>query len=118
MENKKEIERLKKFFHNNTCKDRQYYDSLIRTIWCEIRLPLGHPARSRGDEWADILEPSYTKGTDDYWPSSREMLSKRTIATLTEWMNTRTAMYDMRRGRELMHELFDDCQLVALNIIS
>lgn len=102
---------MKEWFERHTREDRCFFDGLIRLIWCEIRLPIGHAARSVGDEWADCEMCSYKKG----WTTPRQELSKKMIRELTDWMGAHSAMYDIMRGRDMMKELFNDCQLTALN---
>lgn len=109
------IRKLKASLDKKSRKNRAFYDALIRTIWCEIRLPIGHPARSVGDEWADIMLPWWNQWDKDMWTTAREQLPPSHIKLLTGWMADRTADYDITEGRRLMHDLFNDCQLCALN---
>jgi len=102
-------------FNKKTRTNRAFYDALIRLIWCEIRLPIGHPARSQGDEWADDILPWWNKWREDLTATPREKMSPSLIKFLTDWMASHTANYDARKGREQMQELFTDCQLEALN---
>lgn len=119
MEKEIDTGRLKKQLDRLSRGNRAFVDDLIRLIWCNIRLPIGHPSRDHTPEdWADIWLATYVdfkvKAYHKGYTTPREQLSERTRTLITDWMNRRTANYDVITGKKLMLDLFNDCQLTAL----
>lgn len=100
-------------------KNRRFFDSLVRHIYGDIRLPLDSPLRSTYyDDWMQTELPWWVdnrrKAYDLDSRTISEVLTERQIKALGLWMTSHTC-HGIKEGRIIMHELFNDCDLVALN---
>ena len=114
-------------FENKSRTNRIYFDNLVRQVSCEIRLPI----ERRDTTWYDVELPSYCSiknnaekdkidisgNTAIVFRTGKQMLSKREIAILSDFIFQTPQCHSLKEARERMTELFNDCQLEALNIL-
>lgn len=107
-----------------------FFDSLIRSIYCECKQPYEKRRPHERDWWLDTMLPSYrsvsSKDPDSIslgtntskmgFDTARDMLSKREQEIVQSFID-RTHVTSVRDAKEKFRELFDDCQLSALNVI-
>lgn len=112
---------------NKSRNNRIYVDNLIRQISIEIRLPLCH----RDKTWYDVELPSYCSRMNNaekdkiiisgksaiVFRTGKQILSKREIAILSDFIFQTPQCTSLKEARDRMTELFNDCQLDALNIL-
>lgn len=115
-------------FEKKSKKNRMFFDSLIRAIWCECKQPFSERMAHERDWWMDTLLPSYRSisskdtacvslGTNTSkmgFDSPRDMLSKQELAIVQAFID-RTYVASVSEAKETFRELFSDCQLSALN---
>lgn len=107
-----------------------FFDSMIRLLYCECKQPFADRKPHEHDWWLDTLLPSYRSisskdtacvslGTNTSkmgFDACRDMLSKREQAIIQAFID-RTYVASVSEAKEKFAELFNDCQLSALNEI-
>lgn len=117
-------------FEKKSAANRMFFDSLVKEIYfnCKVSDPVRRE-RERG-WWLDIQLPSYRSvlrgGGDAFrlgtrtskigFDTAAEMLSKREQKIVQEFID-RTYVTDILDAKKKFLELFNDCQLTALNDI-
>lgn len=105
------VELTRKEIDRKSRKDRMLHDHIIIEVWCRLHQP---PDRrtAMGDGW-DILHPSYRYG----WYTARQELSGRALKVIDDFVERAPYCATILEARKVMLELWNDCQLAALNCL-
>ncbi len=116
---------IKTSLANKSRNNRLFIDNLCRQIAVEITLPFD----KRDTTWYDVLAPSYCSrihGKPEFVTAAKTgcvfrpataVLNQTEINAISEFIVTTPTCANYREAWNVMHALFNDCQLSALNIM-